>query len=237
MKARALPLAAALLGLATLAVFLMLGSSETVRAAYPSAEVGLAVSEFQRAETLADIARVFGTPPDEARIAAMNAVNELDLWGFIPAYALFLCAVAVMLGGLGNRWTQMAIAFALTGALADAIETWKQLELTADIANAEAHLPIAPWHWLKYAALALNGVAIASLCITAARRRWILAVIALLPLPLVAAAYVDLLSPRLFAGAFTLYWLALLAVAVKETIWAKGSPAEARISAPDAPRQ
>jgi hypothetical protein len=104
--------------------------------------------------------------------------------------------------------------FALIGAAADAVETYKQLQLTADMDNAEAHLPIAPWHWLKYLALGLNGVAIASLCFTAANKRWILGVISLAPLPLVAASYADLLSTRVFAVAFAAYWIALLVIAV-----------------------
>jgi hypothetical protein len=216
MKLRALPLTSAVLGLLTFGAFMMLGSSERVRAVYDRSEVSLAVSAFQRAETMADIVRVFGAPPDPAIIAAMDAVNWPDLYAFIPAYALFLCAVALMLGGLRNRWTQGAIAFALIGALADSIETFKQLELTSDIDNAELYLPIAPWHWLKYAALALNGVCVASLCITSERKRWILAVIALISLPLVAGAYAGVLNPRLFSAAFGLYWIALLAISIIE---------------------
>lgn len=231
MKVRALPLASAILGVLTLAAFLYLGSSEQVRAVYEPSEVSLAVSAFQRAETVPDIIRVFGAPADPAIIAAMDAVNWPDLYAFIPAYALFLGVVAVMLGGLRNRWTQAAITFALIGALADSIETYKQLELTSDIDNAENYLPIAPWHWLKYAALALNGVCVASLCITSERKRWILAVIALIPLPLVAGAYANVLSPRLFAGAFALYWVTLLVLSIVEnfranaTAPAQGSPA------------
>lgn len=233
MKMRALPLASAVLGVLTLAAFLSLGSSEAVRAVYEPSEVSLAVSAFQRSETVADIARVFGTPPDPAVIAAMDAVNWPDLYAFIPAYALFLCVVAVMLGGLRNRWTQAAIVFALLGALADSIETYKQIELTSDIDNAELYLPIAPWHWIKYAALALNGVAVASLCIIGEPKRWIIAIIGLIPLPLVAAAYAGLSSPRLFAGAFALYWIALLVISIVENFRkpatasapAQGSPA------------
>jgi hypothetical protein len=218
MTARTLPLLTLALGLATLIAFLWLGGQPGVRAVYPANEISIAVSAFQRAETLSDIAAVFGYPPDSARVAAMDALNTLDLWGFIPAYTLFLVAAAIMLGGLRDRWTQAAIVFALIGAFADGIETWKQLELTADIENAEDHLPIAPWHWLKYGALALNGVAVTSLCFTSEKKRLILGVIALAPLPLVAAAYMDLLSTRIFAGAFTVYWATLLAIAAKEAI-------------------
>jgi hypothetical protein len=213
MKARAWPLATLIFGLLTLALFIGLGSQPAVTDIYQRDQVSAAVSTFQRAETPADIAVVFGTPADPRVIAAQDAINTLDLWGFVPAYAIFLAAAAIMLGGLNNRWTQAAIVFALIGAAADAVETYKQLQLTADIGNAEAHLPIAPWHWLKYLALGLNGVAIASLCFTAANKRWILGVIALAPLPLVAASYADLLSTRVFAVAFGAYWIALLVIA------------------------
>lgn len=218
MNARALPLATLVLGLATLGAFIALGSQPAVSDVYAASEVSTYVSAFQRSETLSDIAAVFGSPFDPAKIAAMDALNTLDLYAFIPAYALFLVAAAIMLGGLNNRWTQIAIVFGLLGAAGDVIETWKQLQLTADLDNAEAHLPIAPWHWLKYAALALNGVAVASLCFTARKKRWILGGIALVSFPLVVLAYIGAVTPRAFAATFALYWIALLVIAAIETI-------------------
>jgi len=224
MTARAWSLATFLLGLAALGFFVALGSQPAVTAVYELSSVSEAVSAFQRAETAEDIADVFGATPDRHVIAAHTAINTLDLFGFVPAYALFLTAAAVMLGGLRNRWAQAAIVFALIGASADAVETVKQLQLTADIGNVEAHLPIAPWYWLKYLALALNGVAISSLAATSAPRRWVLAVVALAPLPLVVAAYVDLLSPRVFSAAFGVYWVALIVIALTETVRRRGVP-------------
>jgi hypothetical protein len=210
---RTLPLLTVVLGLATLIAFTWLGGQEKVRAVYSASEISPNVSAFQRAETPADIAAVFGAPADAAKMAAMDALNTLDLWAFIPAYALFLVAAAILLGGLRNRWTQIAVIFALLGAAGDVIETWKQLQLTADIENAEAHLPIAPWHWLKYAALALNGVAVATLCITSAKKRWILGAIAFASFPIVVLSYMDAITPRAFAATFALYWIALLVIA------------------------
>ncbi len=225
MRARAWPLTTLIFGLATLGFFAALGSQPAVTAIYERSQVSQAVSAFQRAETLSDIVFVFGSPVDERVVAAQNAINTLDLYGFIPAYALFLVAAAIMLGGLRNRWTQAAIVFALLGAAFDAVETWKQLQLTADIDNAEAHLPIATWHWLKYLGLALNGVAITSLALTEEKRRWILAVIAFLPLPAVVVAYMDLAPVTAFSAAFALYWISLLVFSVIELVRAKGLPA------------
>jgi hypothetical protein len=220
-NSRALPALTLAFGIATLIAFYWLGGQPAVREVYASDQIALAVSAFQRAETMQDIVLVFGYPTNEAAVAAMDALNRVDLVGFIPAYAAFLVAGALMLG-LRNRWTQLAIVFALTGAVADVIETWTQLQLTADLANAEAHLPIAPWHWLKYGALALNGVAVTTLCITSEKKRWILGVLAFAPFPLVALSYMDAISTRVFAAAFTAYWLGLMVVALIETVRATG---------------
>jgi hypothetical protein len=222
---RTLPLVTLALGIATLIAFVALGNQPDVRAAYPNNDVSIAVSAFQRAETVMDIAQGFGSPADPARVAAMDALNRLDLAAFIPAYTLFLIAAAVMLGGLRNRWTQVAIAFALVGAAGDVVETSRQLQLTAHIDAPQAWLPIAPWHWLKYAGLALSGVALASLCFTAENKRWILGVIALAPFPLVALSYMGALSTRVFAAAFAIYWIALLVIALMDAVRGRGSPA------------
>lgn len=226
MSARVWPLTALAFGLVTLGVFVAFSMMPAVSAFYAPGDVGLAISEFQRAATMADLASVFGDPPDPAAIAAMDAINTLDLYAFIPAYAVFLMAAAAMLaGGLRQRLAWPAIAFALVGAGADVVETFLQLRVTADWDNAAAALPIAPWHWVKYAALALNGLAVAAICFLAARKRWILGAVALLPAPCVIAAYAGWAEPRLFSAAFALYWIALLAVAVMELVRTKGAPA------------
>lgn len=222
---RTWPLLTLIFGLATLGVFVALGSQPDVTAIYERTQVSAAVSAFQRAETLSDIAYVFGSPVDDRVVAAQNAINTLDLYGFIPAYALFLTAAAIMLGGLRNSWTQAAILFGLLGAAFDAVETWQQLRLTADIENADAYLPIATWHWLKYLALALHGVAVTSIAVTAEKRRLVLAMLAFLPLPAVAIAYMEFAPVTVFSVAFALYWVTLLVFSVIELVRAKGSPA------------
>ena len=218
-----LPLATLLLGLTTLATLLWLGMSPEVEAVYMRAEVGLAVSEFQRSETVQDLARVFGDPPNPAIIAAQDVVNTRDLYAFIPAYSLFLVAAAFMLSGAEHGpATWAAVVFALLGGGADAVETSLQLRITADLANAQQHLPIAPWHWIKYLTLALNGVAIAALSLVAARKRWVVGVVALIPLPLVLSAWAGLTTPRLFSAAFAAYWVALLILAAIATVRGRG---------------
>jgi hypothetical protein len=225
MSGRTLPLVTLLLGLATLGAFLWLGLSPEVTSVYDRNEVALAVSEFQRSVTTADLARVFGDPADPAIIAAQNSVNTRDLWAFIPAYTLFLIAAGLLLSERRGPITWAAIVFALLGGAADAVETYLQLRIASDLANAEQYLPVATWHWAKYLALALNGLAVAALCLLAARKRWIVGVIALAPLPLVLLAWAGATSPRLFSVAFAAYWIALLVLALIETVRGRGARA------------
>lgn len=213
-------------GLITLGVFVAFRFLPEVQAAPMLGDLPSAVSQFQRAETPADLAVLFGSPPDQASVRAMNALNTLDLYAFIPSFTVFLIAGVFMLAGSPSGplpWA--AIIFVLIGAGADVIETSHQLAVGADMTNASAHLPIAPWHWLKYGALALNGVAVAGLCLVRAPQRWVLGVAALLPLPSVLAAWAGLVDPRVFGVAFTLYWVALLSVAGISLFRAKGASA------------
>lgn len=225
MKGRALALIALLLGIATFAVFMWLGAAPEVAAVYVhQAQVGEAVSGFQRANDLADLARVFGDPVDPKIVAAQTIVNTRDLYYFIPVYVLFLIAAALLIGGR-DALTWAAIAFALVAGGADAGETMLQLRITDNFENAASLLPVAPWHWAKVFALGLNGVAISAACVIGERKRWILAAVAIAPLPLVVAAFLGIGSTRLFILSSGLYWLALLAVALIDTVRGRGARA------------
>ncbi|MGD9979449.1 MAG: hypothetical protein AB7H66_00375 [Hyphomonadaceae bacterium] len=225
MSGRILSLVTLVLGLITLGAFVWLGVAPEVTSVYERSEVALAVSEFQRSITTADLARVFGDPADPAIVAAQDSINSRDLWAFIPAYTLFLIAAALMLSEMRGLITWAAILFAVLGGAADAVETYLQLCVTGDFANAERYLPIATWHWAKYLALAFNGLAAAALCLLAARKRWIIGVIALAPLPLVLLAWAGVTSPRLFSAAFAAYWIGLLVLAAIETVRGRGAQA------------
>lgn len=212
----------ALYGLATFAVFIGFGLLPQVQGVYSAEEAGQAMSAFQRAETPADLAAVFGAPADAGKVAALHAMNVLDLCLFIPAYAFFLVAAACLLaGGFNKPLAWSAIAFALIGAAADAVETTLQLLVTADPENAASHLPIAPWHWAKYGALTGNAIVAAALCFASARRRILLGVVAFVPLSSVAA-WAGAAQPPILGMAVGVFWLALLLVALWESV--RGDP-------------
>jgi hypothetical protein len=215
----------ALFGAITLYVLLSFSLTQTV---YSAADLGQAVSAFQRAEAGTRLSDLFASWD---AVQAMQIVNIADLHFFIPAYAIFLISAAAMLaGGALRPLAWLAIVPALIGAGADAIETMKQLEVTRALEEAtwrDATLPfaIAPMHWAKYFALGVNALAVSGLCLLGERRRYALAILALVPLPCVAAAYFELISPRVFAAALFVFWLTLFATAVTETVRAKGASA------------
>ena len=160
--------AAVLFGLVTLGVFVSFSMLAEVKAAFSGGRaMADALSLFQRVESVGDLLAVFGGyETSSLRAQAFHAVNTIDLWVFIPAYVLFLSAAAIALGGgFGRPLVWAGIGFALLGGAADVVETSLQLRITADLANAAAHIPIAPWHWLKYGALALTGFVVAGLCL------------------------------------------------------------------------
>src|SRR5690606_37412201 len=147
------PLTALVFGLATLIVFAAFNFMPAVTQVYAPGEMAPALSAFQRAEAMGDLQSVLGNPPDARGVAAMDAINTLDLYAFIPAYLVFLIAAAVMVAGAARALAWPAIAFGALGAAADVGETYRQLLVTADWASAQQHLPIAPWHWAKYTLL------------------------------------------------------------------------------------
>lgn len=222
MRPRAWPLAALGFGLAAFALIASFPLLPEVTAVYARAEVPDVVADFQRAATLDDLAGVFGDPANPQVAAAMDAINRLDLYAFVPVYTLFLVAAAAMFGRRGAAPTAAVLA-ALLGAGADAVETFKQLQLTAALQSApEVYLPIAPWYWAKYAGLGLHGAAIAGLCFSGRRRRWVLGVLALAPAPSVLAFYFGAIDADVFRYVFAAYWIALLASAAIELVRARG---------------
>lgn len=219
--ARAWPMATAGFGLATLAILIGFSLLPAVRAAYPDGDFGPALSAFQRATDMSELAALFGAPPDQAKLAAMTAGNTLDLYGFIPVYTLFLVGAAAMLaGGVRKPLVWAAIAPALLGAVADVYETWTQLQMTADWSRAEALLPaVAPACWTKYFALASHALGCAAICFMGESRRWIIGALGFVPIAGVFADWSGALDiPSLMSMTFGVYWVALLALAIAQTL-------------------
>lgn len=208
-------------GLAALAVLLAFNLLPDVADAYPYGTFGPALSAFQRAASMDDLAGIFGASPDPRTMAAMTAGNRLDLYGFIPAYTLFLVSAAVMLAGdLRKPLARLAILAVIVAAIADGLETAAQLGVTTEWARAEHYLPfVAPAAWTKYFALAAHALICAAMCFQAPRVFWIVGVLGVLPILGVLAAALDLVRiPSLMTNAFGAFWIALIVLAAMKTI-------------------
>lgn len=224
MRSRAWALTTAIAGVLTLVVLIGFGLLPDVRAAYASADFNVAFSAFQRATTMAELRDLFGDPADPAKLAAMTAGNRLDLYAFVPGYALFLVAAAAMLaGGLRKAAAWLAIVPALIGAGADVFETATQLRMTADWSRAPQLLPlVAPACWTKYFALAVHALGCSATSFM--RKRWIIGALGFVPLAGVFAYWAGALNiPSPMTVVFGTFWVALLALAVMETVRGRGA--------------
>ena len=218
-KRRLLPLLTSLTGLAALVITLAFQQLAAVKAAGTCMVPG-SVVQFEFARTMADLAAVFGLPVcHQPVIAGMDAVNHLDIAAYIPSYTAFAILAALWLGGR-SRPALVAVALAVVAFVADMVETTTLLQITKDIAAAEPLLPRASTAaWIKFAALGAHGLALALVCLKAAPRRRILAVLLVLPAIGVAAARVDPGSVALMTAGLGLSWTAMMLLALRETVW------------------
>jgi hypothetical protein len=218
--ARAWPIATIVLGLASFAIVMAFQYLPEVRAAYAMGEFSPALSSFQRASTMADLAAVFGAPADPGKLAAMNAGNRLDLYGFIPAYTLFLIAgAATLAGGVRAPLAWLAIAPTLIGAGADVVETSRQIAIGVNYADAVPHLPLAPWCWTKYFGLAFGALGMSAISLRGARKRWALGALGFAPLLATSADALGLIAlPTLMTLSNGVFWVALIVVGAIEAL-------------------
>ncbi len=219
MKARAWACAAVTSGILAILVFAGFALLPEMRAASGCLPAG-AVVQFEFARNSEDLARIFGGGEGcgPLAIAAMDAVNRLDLIAFIPIYTAFIFAAALFL--VEGAWRPLsiaAIAAALGAAASDYLETTTLLQITQTLDAPEALLPRSQaGAWTKFSLLAAHGVFCAGLCFLGGRRRPLLGALLLLPVLGVAlAAYDHVRFASVMNAAFALAWLSMLASAVR----------------------
>jgi hypothetical protein len=182
-----------------------------------------AVILYEFANDADDLTAIFGPPDSECRpkvVAALDAVNTLDVRLFIPAYTAFMVFAAMYLSaGMLRPWTFAAIAAALLACAADYVETINLLAYTPDLTPAPGDLATSSTAaWTKFAALAVNGLFLAALCFTGAPRRWILGALLCLPAVGVAMMALDLKWIAAQSLAFLASWVPLLVMAGRSAI-------------------
>ncbi|MEQ1617821.1 MAG: hypothetical protein ABL883_05705 [Terricaulis sp.] len=221
MKGRGLAIATLALGAASIGVFVAFAMLAEARAAGACMPAG-AVVQFELARNGEDLAAIFGASDASCGprvIAAMDAINRLDLLAFIPTYTAFALAAALFLAGGALRPLSIAAAAAALGAAAgDYVETTTLLKITQTLDSPEALLGMSQaGAWSKFALLAAHALFCAGLCFLGERRRPFLGALLLLPtLGVAAAAYDHVRLANVMNGAFALAWLGVLAASARD---------------------
>ncbi len=231
MSPRGWALATALTGAAVLAVSVTFGLLPEMREAGPCMVRG-AVIQFEFARDTTDLTNIFGPADGLCRdlvIAAMDAVNVVDLIAFIPAYVAFcMCAALYLSGGQwGRPLSAAAVASAALAGLADVLETATLLDITRALDDPGDLLASSQLGaWSKFALLAAHALFCAGLCLVAEKRRWILGLTLLAPtLGVAAAASNHIEYSGVMSITFVIAWVALLGFALKDAVRAKDAAA------------
>lgn len=218
--ARGWTYAAIVTGLGVLGLFVAFATLPEAKAATHCLTSGSVVL-FELARNASDLNAIFGAPGSDCRnlaIAAMDAVNTLDIHAFIPTYTLFcICAAMFLSNGEARRpFAIAAILAALLALAGDYLETLTLLKLTRALDAPEALLPqLQIGAWSKFAMLAAHALCCAGLCFTMEKRRPILGVLLLAPAPgLAAAAYDHLTLSSVMNASFAIAWIALIVTAI-----------------------
>lgn len=217
------PALTALTGLGALAVTVAFRMLPAVKAAGACMTDG-SVIQFELATKMSDLDAIFGAPGCGPKvIAAMDAINQLDIAAYIPTYTAFAICAAIWLGGrLRAPLVLAAVALALVAFAANMIETTGLLGMTRDLAAAEPLLGrVSTAAWVKFAALALNALVLAVICLRATPRRLILGVLLVLPVVGTALAWLDHGRLGLMTLGFVLSWTPMMLVAIRETVWTR----------------
>ena len=219
-NSRLWPALTALPGVGALAITVAFRMLTEVKAAGTCA-AGDAVLKFELATKMSDLDAIFGAPGcQEKVIAAMDAVNHLDIAAYIPTYTAFGVCAAIWLAGRARAPLALAaIALSLLAFAADMVETTGLLQVTKNLAAAEPMLGrISTAAWIKFGALAVQALVLALICLRATPRRLILGVLLVLPVIGAALAYLDRSRLGLMTLGFVAAWTPMLLVALKETV-------------------
>ncbi len=191
-----------------------------------------AIIRYELARNAADLAHVFGEAGDacrDVRVEAMDALNRVDLYWFVPAYALFLLFAGFFLAGGARLPIAIGAGVLAVGAgVLDVFETLALLDGSPEHAPDAAQMTVT--YRLatgKFIALVLNALLLAVLALsrkTIARR--IVAGLLCLPVFGVAAMYVDLQFISAQTLTFTLAWLGVLVLAMGSLVAGRGDVRE-----------
>ena len=177
---------------------------------------------FELVRSPADVDALFGDEPCRSRLSqAMDQINKIDAFAFIPVFVSFLVFGAISLRSNGRRRASLAIAAAIVAGICDQIEDQILFRITANLPGNQSQID---WlFWMVRTKFALLGVAptlIGSLLIKAGRWEFVLGIVMVaggITAVFGTFGHYQLMSPGIAVG-----WVALLIAAVKNSF---GKPA------------
>lgn len=188
-----------------------------------------AMIRFEWATTAADLDRLFGIEPCRSTLAdAMDAMNRLDVNGYIPAFTLFQIAAAWALRRDGRFLGFIAINAALVAAACDFLEDGLLVVLTGALRTETLVVPDVLDHlfWLvraKFALLAINAIILGWLVGRRLGTGWRVARWAMVAGGAVGLA--GLVDPALLGPGIGAAWVTLLIVAIVRAVRPNPLPA------------
>lgn len=219
---RIVALLTGLAGLVALAITVAFSLLPAVTAAGACVASGDVIA-FELATTQAELTRIFHPLGDACRspaLAAMDQVNTLDVFAYIPAYTAFaILAVQFLAGNLRRPLPMAAVALAVLALAADYQETSTLLTITKDVEAGVAltgRASVAAW--IKFGALAGHAALLAAICFTGQPRRRVLGGLLLLPLPAFLVMVADPARHGLLSLAFFASWTPLMLIALWEAL-------------------
>jgi hypothetical protein len=174
---------------------------------------------FELVRSPADVDALFGDEPCRSRLSeAMDQINTIDVFAFIPAFVSFLAFGALSVRSQGRRRALLAIVAAIVAGLCDQIEDQILFDITANLPGTQ---PQIDWLFFlvraKFALLGIAPILIGSLLMTVGRSEFVLG---LVMIGGGVAATVGTLGPyQLMGPGIASGWVALLIAAVRNSFW------------------
>jgi hypothetical protein len=228
---RIVALLTGLAGLVALAITVAFAQLPAVTAARACVASGDVIA-FELATTLAELTRIFHPLGDTCRplaLAAMDQVNHLDVFAYIPSYTAFTILAVLFLAGNARRPLPLAaLAVAVLALAADYVETTALLTITKDVEGGVALTARASTAaWIKFGALAGHAGLLAAICFTGQPRRRVLGGLLLLPLPGFLVMLADPSRNGILNLAFFASWTPLMLMALWEALRPRVAVAQA----------
>lgn len=117
-----------------------------------------AILAFELVRTPEDVDALFGSEPCRGQLTgAMDQINTIDIFAFIPAFTSFLILGALAMQGSGRWIALLAVLAALAAGLCDQAEDQILLKITASLPGTQSQIG---WlFWIVRGKFALLGVA------------------------------------------------------------------------------